>query len=450
MIMAVQKDAEKAGKGGRRVSKLVDAGGVYASRLVSAGDFVFFAGTAVGEDGDIPARARPRPPYHLSASAQVREQTRFIFDEYKEGLVELGSSIDEVAQIEQYMLRKAHMDGYAQVARSQEFMGKRPPVSLITEVGEYLPDGAVINTTGMALIPDSDRGLVKEAGVSQKKDGVLHPGDKDFAVKNANRAFSEIITAGPYAFSTYIAIDYVSGILPEAKVPLWSAWENEVRKEAECSGKIMEPRLEATGSTWADMVNFTLILTDMDDLYEFDLVWKELVGDTPPSRTVFPIAGMAMRRVENVKGHEMGVCKMESQYRWLRPEYGVKREVISTGAATLGHESEAVKAGDLLWISNMVAGGPDGPISDLSTRAQLDHLFQRLEAVCEAGGTTLRNMVRIRAYVLSRAEGYAVYAAVKRAFPENPPCVSVSIVPAPLQVPGCTILLDGVAYVPGM
>jgi enamine deaminase RidA (YjgF/YER057c/UK114 family) len=101
-------------RGGRRVSGVIDAGGVYGARLAAAGNYVFMASTAAGPSGGIPAEAIPPPPYQTSESAHVRAQTRYLFERYREGLEELGSSIDDIVQLEQYVLLKAHANGYAQ------------------------------------------------------------------------------------------------------------------------------------------------------------------------------------------------------------------------------------------------------------------------------------------------------------------------------------------------
>jgi hypothetical protein len=54
----------------------------------------------------------------------------------------------------------------------------------------------------------------------------------------------------------------------------------------------------------------------------------------------------------------------------------------------------------------------------------------------------------VRAFVTDVSDTYAVYAALKEAVPENPPCVAVTGVPSPLQVPGCSVVVDAVAYIP--
>ena len=97
---------------GRVVKEVVDANGVYFSRAAAGGPYVFLAVPAVDHSGSLAAEARVKPPYHNSASANVRAQSRYIWQRYKEALTALGSSVNDVVQVEQYIQRKAHADGY--------------------------------------------------------------------------------------------------------------------------------------------------------------------------------------------------------------------------------------------------------------------------------------------------------------------------------------------------
>jgi len=431
----------------RRVGGVVDAAGFYFSRVAAAGGYAFFSSTAVNERGQLPAEVNVAPPYHLSAAAHSRVQTRYIFEQYKKSLLEVGSSIDDVVQIEQYLKQKAHADGYAQVARGPGFMESNRPGSLMIQLGSSLPIGTVVNTTGLAIVADPGRGLVKDYARSKKKPGESHPGDSADA-QNANRAFAEIVTAGPYAFTTFFPSDYVSGIHPEARVEDWIWWGSEIRNEAELAVRILAARLEAIGGTFDDIINYTLYLTDLDDLYEFDLVWQQAVGGKPPSRTVVPAVGMGSPRREGAHGHAEGSPKMEAQFRMLRPESNVRKQLVDAGGPRLGHESEAVIADGLLWVSGLLAPNHEELASPASTPDQLQRIFARLDAICRAAGTSINNLLRIRAFVTDVQDGYAVYAALKGAVASEPPSVCISGVPGPLQVPGSSVIVDAVAYVP--
>lgn len=327
-------------------------------------------------------------------------------------------------------------------------MESNRPGSLMIQLGDSLPQGTVVNTTGLAIVPDPARGLVKDYARSRKKPGESHPADQADA-QNANRAFAEIVTAGPYAFTTFFPSDYVSGIHPEAKVEQWVWWGSEIRSEAELAVRTLAARLEAIGGTFDDIVNYTLYLTDLEDLYEFDLVWRQVVKSDPPSRTVAPAVGMGSPRREGARGHAEGSPRMEAQFRMLRPEFGVSKRAIRAGGPTLGHESEATVADGLLWVSGLLADGSQGVVATgPSAPSQLEHIFARLDRICQAAGTSVDNLLRVRAFITDVRDGYAVYAALKEAVRSAPPAVCIAGVPAPLQVPGCSVIVDAVAYVP--
>ena len=139
---------------------------------------------------------------------------------------------------------------------------------------------------------------------------------------------------------------------------------------------------------------------------------------------------------------------MESMCQSIRPGFGVEKEVVSTDAETLSHDSEAIRARPLLWISGQLAGDADGLRTAPDTPSQLAYIFRRLDDICQAGGTTVQNLLRLRAYVTDVRDTYAVYSALKAAVPSDPPCVAITGVPGPLQVPGCSVIVDAVAYVP--
>src|SRR5262249_34310812 len=69
---------------GRVVHGIVDKDGTYFSRVAAGGPYVFFASPAVDNTGSLAAEARVKPPYHNSASANVRARSRYIWQRYKE------------------------------------------------------------------------------------------------------------------------------------------------------------------------------------------------------------------------------------------------------------------------------------------------------------------------------------------------------------------------------
>lgn len=430
----------------RIVRGLIDGNGLYYSRIAAGGPWIFLASTAADNKGLLAEEARVKPPYHLSPSAQVRYQTEYILNRYKEGLAELNSSFDDIVQVEQYIQMKAHADGYLEVSRGPGFLDHDRPSSALVSTGEFLPEGCVVNPTGIAVIPDPDRGIKKECAFS----GQPYPGlPLSFGSHYEKEApYGEITMAGPYVLCSIGAADIKVGLRPEVKVPYYVWWGNEIRNEARFAGEALAKKLGAVGSTLDNVVHCTVSLIEIEDLYELDLVWRRLFPTNPPARTVTPARGHFLPRIEGAKTHAEGAMKMELQFRSIRPGFGAKKEVVSTGVAPLSYESEAIKAGFLLWITGQLAGGTDGLRTEKNAHSQIEYIFGRLDEICRAGGTSLDNLLRLRAYVLDLGDSRSVYAALKRAVPTEPPCVCITSVPGPLQVPGASVIIDAVAYIP--
>jgi enamine deaminase RidA (YjgF/YER057c/UK114 family) len=430
---------------GRVVHEIVDEDGAYFSRIAAGGPYVFFAGPAVDHTGSLAAEARVKPPYHNSASANVRAQSRYIWQRYKDALTVLGSSVNDVVQVEQYIQHKIHADGYLMTSRGPGFMERGRPGSALIATGDFAPEGCVVNPTGIAVIP-TDK-IAKE---------IIPVGDQDpgkrpeFGGAYAQEpVYNELVTAGQYVFTVGdTVIEYGVGIHDDAKVASWIWWGNEARTEAQYIWRMLRQRLEKAGTLLENVVHVTVFLIDTADQFEFDLVWQETFPVDPPTRTIVPVRGLGLPRHQGPTTHAEGAMKMEAMCQSVRPGFGVKREVISTGITPLMHESEAIRARPLLWTSGIIAADADGLKTGSAAASQLGYIFNRLDKIWQAGGTSLQNLLRLRAYVTDVRDTGAVYAALKRAVPSNPPCVAISGVPGPLQFPEATVVVDAVAYVP--
>lgn len=146
--VGVQEDAA----GARSTLGLVDGGGLYFSRLVTAGPYAFFGGAAVDQTGMLARDVAVAPPYHLSPAAHVVGQTKFIFDRLARELAQVGSSINDVLQVEQYIPHKIHADGYLNTSRGPGAMERGRPASAVVATGDLMPPGCVVDPTGIAII----------------------------------------------------------------------------------------------------------------------------------------------------------------------------------------------------------------------------------------------------------------------------------------------------------
>jgi enamine deaminase RidA (YjgF/YER057c/UK114 family) len=427
---------------------VVDGGGLYFARAVSAGPFVFLGGVAADETGDLAADARVQPPYAVSPPAHAVAQTEYMFNSYKERLAALGSDVNDILQVEQYIPHKVYADAYIDTSRGPGFMDRGRPSSALLATGDLLPNGCVINPTGIAVISDDDHKKEIPSATSGYHESL---GKESYGDTYAEEGpFNEIVTAGGWVFTVGdIANDWETEEIPEgvrASDNIW--WGNEIRNETEFLLGRLRGWLEKVDSGLDNVVHVSVYLIDIGDLYELDRSWEKVFGDNPPARTVIPTRGLGTPRLEaEGLNHSDNAVKSEFIARSIRPGFGLEREVVSSGAQTLMCEVEAVKAGNLLWISGQYAGGPDDLRNGPSTAAQLRTLMEQLDATCKAGGTSLDQLVRLRAFLTDPEEAPLVYAALKEAVPSDPPTVVVSGVPGPFPIPGATVMVDGVAAV---
>lgn len=441
----------------RRTFDLIDGNGFFGSRVTTAGPWVFFGGPAVDGDGLVRGPDSLSWGYQGSSVAQVRSQTQYLFSRLSAIFGELGTSLENLLQIEQYVERKVQHDPFLEVSRSVEFIGRRRPGSLCLQAGRYLPRGAVLNVAGLAYIP-SERVPDKEvfrtdlsySGAKHERPGVGLSPDKFpqfFEAVSDEAPFSEVVVAGPYVFNTVYASDYTTGPHPDMRIADWSVWGNEMRSEAMWMSMALDKKLTAGGTSVDRVVHCTAHLGEIDDIYELDLIWRKLFGSSPPARTLVPVAGFGQPRIEGAKHHWEGSPKMEIQFRSVLPH--VEREVISVEGRVLDTESDAVRVEDLLWIGGQSAATPSGPATAGSVEAEVEYVFDRLAKVCDAGGSRLSDLLRIRAYVTNDDAGAAFCEGLKKHVPTDPPATTVTVVPESLHVADCSLLVDAVGHVSG-
>jgi enamine deaminase RidA (YjgF/YER057c/UK114 family) len=138
-----------------------------------------------------------------------------------------------------------------------------------------------------------------------------------------------------------------------------------------------------------------------------------------------------------------------------------KKGVIRTTKAPepLFHESQAVRAGELLFFSGQLAANADGvvPAARLDPNhpygvnrpaAQMQAIMEHAEAICAAAGTSLRHGLRLMTMHTDLGEYAAAVDVRRRFFPDAQPATTTIAVPGLLQVPGCTMALDLWAGIP--
>ena len=117
----------------------------------------------------------------------------------------------------------------------------------------------------------------------------------------------------------------------------------------------------------------------------------------------------------------------------------MKKEVIYTQKAPEpGPYSQAIKYGDLIFVSGQTSDDPDTnqPLHG-SIAEQTERVLKNIQIILEAAGSSLDKVIRCDVYISSMAVKEEMNAVYKQFFAENPParnCVAVSGIDAGLDV----------------
>ena len=89
-------------------------------------------------------------------------------------------------------------------------------------------------------------------------------------------------------------------------------------------------------------------------------------------------------------------------------------------------QSTAIRAGDYLFVSGMVAIDPEsGERLNGTVASETDRVFQNLKLVLESAGSSLERLVQVRAMIYDRIEYDALNRVYRRYVPNGPPARTV-------------------------
>jgi 2-iminobutanoate/2-iminopropanoate deaminase len=89
--------------------------------------------------------------------------------------------------------------------------------------------------------------------------------------------------------------------------------------------------------------------------------------------------------------------------------------------------SEAVRAGDFVFVSGMVGFGPDGQVVQGGIAAETDRIMVDLADLLKRAGATLKDVVKVNVYLADAADFHAFNQAYAVYFSTSPPA-RVSVV----------------------
>jgi len=347
--------------------------------------------------------------------------------------------------------------------------------SRVVRTDQYYPDWRAVpflhqarrEYCGNYIAPSTSilepRLLVPDAGMSMDLIGIradsgwqvdaIHPKGLDLP---STSSFVPAVTVGDYVFVAGFLAAWqpgdLGGIAPEAKPPEGHLWKgNRIQLEADyiVRNKLI-PALQAAGSSLNSVVKAQVYLADIDDVPAFNQVWARHFGARIPATTFIPTLN---------PGFAIADARCEINLIAMKDAAANAITIAApTAMAVCDGHPLAVRAGDLLLFSGMVAADGEGLVKDArvdsrqpyfgsSMEAQMEYLLDLAQATCEKAGTSLSNVVRIQQFHTDLNDFYPACKVWQKRLPDRPLPLSAVQVPAPLIVPGCTVQLDLWIYI---
>jgi 2-iminobutanoate/2-iminopropanoate deaminase len=115
-------------------------------------------------------------------------------------------------------------------------------------------------------------------------------------------------------------------------------------------------------------------------------------------------------------------------------------------AEPISHYTDAVRAGDLLFVSGCVPVDGDGNLVPGDVAAQAQQVFANIGAVLDAAGASFADVVKVTVFLLDVDDRQAVNAVRQEVFGETRPA-STLVEVSRLAIPGARIEVEAVALI---
>jgi enamine deaminase RidA (YjgF/YER057c/UK114 family) len=434
---------------GKRALTVVEAilpvtirkGAIRYAPAVKAGHWIF----ATGHKGVADYVSGMSPEVMASAlphwgKPKLRREADQIFENLGTVMQAAGSDLVNVVRLDQHYSTASAVEPYHDARRAALKSHVPPSTSTLTQ--GLLLAGQEIEVHAIAIAP---QGNFRPVHVRPEQQREVHP----------SSGYSLALAAGDFIFVAGRMADsfeFGGGVAPEARVPdgyLWKGMPIKLEAEFVIEKKII-PALAAAGSSLDNLIKCQVYLRNLDDFAPFNEVWAAYFPASMPATTLIPTATPGFSHCD---------LRLEINAIALRND-GATEPAVIDGAVTAAYDghTQAVRAGDLLFISGLLAidrngligaarPDPQQPFFGSSVQEQMDYLLRNAERLCRAAGTSLSNVVRIQQYHTDLSEFYPAYQIWERHLPEQHLPFSAIEVPF-LPVPGCTVMLELWAYVP--
>jgi enamine deaminase RidA (YjgF/YER057c/UK114 family) len=417
------------------------SGKIKFAQGMKAGRWVFATGVMAQDfiNGIAPDVLAERLP-HASLPKREKEAAR-IFANIEAIMRAAGSDSSNLVRTDQYYTTVKAVPPYQQVRRTA-LAGKIPPSTSIAQQGLLLP-GADMNIQAMGIVPGP--------GFE-----VTHHRHKQLEGRPTS-GYSAALTAGDLIFIPGITSLAVgdepkrNGVAAAALMTEGTQWAGQpIKLETEfIITQRMVQSLALAGATLEDVIHAQVYLTDREDYSAFNEAWSKHFGKSQPTLDIIPCIDRGLAPYDG---------KIEINV--IAAKGAAKKRHIDAGVATAFlNQPQAVKAGDLLFTSGLMAIDKNGLIAPAvrdmrqphfssPPRAQTEYIVDNIAKLCEASGTSLNNVVRVLIFLTDMREFFPVYRVWEQRLGGRPVPFSAVEVPGPLPVPGATVQIEAWAYAP--
>jgi 2-iminobutanoate/2-iminopropanoate deaminase len=114
----------------------------------------------------------------------------------------------------------------------------------------------------------------------------------------------------------------------------------------------------------------------------------------------------------------------------------------------ISHYTDAVRAGDTIWISGMLGVDSTGTIvGEGDVVAQVEQVFRNIELVLDHAGATFSDVVKVVVYLVEIEDRVAINEVRRRYFgPARPASTLVEV--SALAMPNALVEIDAAVYAP--
>lgn len=398
------------------------------------GDLIFLAGQIASDyRTGVPAELGRQPGYEYYGS-NIKDQTRYVLENIKASLEDGGSDLDHVVKAQVFLLDSEDFNGFDEVWR--EYFTTPPPRTTV-QTG---PKGLLVPGTLVEIDITAVRADAAEQPERLSSDRVPKP------IAN----YTQATRWGDFLFLAGQVPSHFGegGIAPEARVdPAFPYYASTIERQTRYTMENLRALLEDIGTDLEHVVKAQVFLTDLNDFWEFDSIWKDYFP-TPPPRTTLQVGRLLLEQ-----------ALVEIDLIAVRKDGSITPEVVSTDASPRpkANYSQAVIAGDLVFIAGQLASdfqtgvAPDAKVDPnfrfygSEIESQTQYVVDQIKAIAEAAGSSLENVAKAQTFLTDLDHFHGYDKIWKGNFDTPPPRTTIELAGDGLLVPGTLVEIDVIA-----